>query len=360
MKFFKKLAAAAALYAALALPAFAGVLWAGGEFTSLTFYNNVAVDTTAGEFNSGYARYSLKVFASPTLTDPPAYYFKIPTFTNSTNFWLHAVTLIPGADTNTSSGAQIIGFYGSDGLRRLLIRASSSGVVKISTRSTGGTIVDLVTCPSGWPSPGPLQTVDINVNYSTTGFVNIYLGGSLFCSYSGDITAASGITSLNDVYFANPSFVGTNFYMTWSELIVSTTDTRSMRLFTCYPASNGTNMTWTGSYTNINGTGLNDASAVYTGSATQTAEFNCPTFPTGNFQIPAVASEARVNIGSSGPTNFTFVTRPGSGSTDYFSGSIAAGTAMQNYNQIQLVNPATGTAWTQADVTGFQQGVHTP
>ena len=339
-------------------PAAATVLFAGGEDIDFSCIGACTTNSTAGYFRSGYARttYSATVASS---ADPPTNRFLTPTFTNSSTIWIHAENYSAAA-AGTTTANQAIGVYGSGGVRRLLLRGTgTTGQVKISTRNSAGTITDLVTCTSGgWPTSSSLNKLDWYINYAVAGHTTLYSNGVQICDYSGDITT-DGVTSLSQVDFANPcggACAGNPIY--WSEIIVATTDTRDMNLFTCYPAANGTNMAWSGSYTNVNPTTVNDGSAITTASAAQVAEFTCPSLPSGQWLVPAVAQSARIQIGTTGPQHFRWIVRPAGGS-DYDNGSDESGTtSFGNYYNIWPTNPATSGAWAPADIgTGFNEGI---
>jgi hypothetical protein len=333
------------LLAAQISSAFATILFAGGEDLDVSLIGGTTVSTGATTFRSGYARSSLGV-SNAAITDPPGIRIVTTVFANQATIWVHAENFSNGG--GTTSGFQPIGIYGSDGVRRLLLRGTgTANQVKISTRNTAGTITDLVTCTlSAYPTTS-LTKVDWFINYAVAGRATLYAAGVQICDYSGDITTNS-VTAVNQVDFANfGSTVGTF----WSEIIVATTDTRDMNLATCAPQANGTNQTWTGTASNVNPTTINDASAITTATSNAIAEFTCPSLPAGTFTVPAVVQSARVQIGSTGPQNYRFIARPGSGSTDYDSGAdIVGSTSFANSGPlIWATNPAGG-AWSTGDL----------
>ena len=346
--------AALALATFMPSPSLATILFAGGEDVDFTFIGSVSITTSAGQFRSGYARESVGAANSSTASDPPTNRFLTPVVANQTVLWIHG-TNVAGLSSTTANN-QMIGVYGSDGVRRLLVRQTgTNGQVKISKRDSGGTITDLVTCTVGaWPIGGGTQKLDWFVNYAVAGEVTLYVNGTQFCDYVGDVTTNS-VTAVNQVDFAGQtSSAGIN----WSEVILSTTDTRSMNILTCYPVANGTNMAWTGSFANVNGTTANDATPLTSSASNQVGEFTCPALPAGSFSVPAVTQTARLLKGASGPQTFRFIIRPSSGSTDYDNGSdLSLTTNFANYSTVWSLNPACSCSWTTADVTtGVNQG----
>ena len=129
---------------------------------------------------------------------------------------------------------------------------------------------------------------------------------------------------------------------------------------TLAPTANGTNMAWTGAYTNVNPTTINDASFIYTGSNSQVAEFTTGALPSGTaWTVVALSQTARLLVGATGPSTASFILRPATGSTDY---PLCAGTApitsFANYSCITALNPASSAAWAPADLgTGFNMGL---
>jgi hypothetical protein len=331
-------------------PAHATILFAGGEDIDYAQNGVVTVDTGSAQHRTAFSRYALDPAA--VSGSPPVNHITSPTFTATTSFWVSMQTQTSG--TSTSANNEGVTLYGSDGVRRLYLRGSGLNIIKVSKRNAANTFTDLVTCNASYPT-GPLEKVDWFINYAVAGQVTLYRNGVQFCNFTGDVTT-DGITTLNQIEFGS---FNTVFLTSFSEMIVSTTDTRSMNLFTCAPAANGTNQTWTGNQTNVNANTANDATPLTTPSNNQTAEFTCPALPAGSFSVPAVITAGRALRGTTGPQNFRFVARPSSGSTDFDSGSdIPMTTNFANYRFKWDTNPACSCAWTTNDVTtGVNFGV---
>lgn len=327
---------------AIAAPAQATILFAGGEDIDVAVFGTVTVDTTASHFRSGYARAALSI--SGVAGDPNFNRAQLPVFASQSTVWLHAETFTTNGTVN---GDQLAAAYGSDGVRRLIIRGTGgANQVKISTRNTAGTITDLVTCTAGvYPLTNSLAKVDWFINYAVMGSTILYVNGVNVCSFTGDVTT-NGVTALNQFELGGLS--GT--VMEWSEFIIATTDTRDMNLLTCAPQANGNTMAWTGSFSNVNPTTINDTSSISTSSNAQIAEFTCPSPPAGAFTVPAVSQSVRMTVGASGPQHFRYIARPSSGSTNYDNGSDVAGSGTYaNYYNIWATNPAGG-SWGTGDL----------
>lgn len=329
----------------------ATILFAGGEDIDFTVNGTITYSTSAGGFRAGFARGSLQPANSGA--GPSVNWFKLPTnLANQTILWIHSVGLQGNTLTGTTLNGEYISVFGSDGVQRLMIRGTgTASTVKVSKKDGSGTYTDLCTGTTGaWPFGSAPHKLDWFINYAVAGEVTLFVDGVQFCDFQGDVTT-NGITAVNNVLFGSGG-CGATCSMIYSEIVIATTDTRSMNLMTCYPVANGTNQQWTGSFANVNGFQANDSTPLTSGTSNQIAEFTCPSLPAGSFSVPAVTQSARLLKGASGPSTFRFIMRPSSGSTDYDSGSdIALTTNFTNYAFIWATNPACSCAWTTADVT---------
>jgi len=319
-----------------AVPAHASILFAGGEDIDFVLVGGVAPDTTAGNFRAGYARLALAVGG-------PAQRFYTPALTAGSTFWFHAVAKVQNGTTSTNN--EMMCALSADGLCRLVIRsAATNQTVKISKKDAAGTYTDLCTATSGSFPLTSATKMDWSISYSTSGSTTLYVGGVNVCSFSGDVTTNS-TTQLNQFYMSNPDGFG-GFW--WSEIIVATTDTRDMSLFTCAPQTNGTTQNWTGTASSVNPTTINDTLSISTGSANTVGNFTCPSLPSGNFTVPAVVQSARVQGVPGSLTNFRFNSRPVGGGADFdTTADIPVGGVFLNYpNSIVTTNPATSAPWT--------------
>jgi hypothetical protein len=149
---------------------------------------------------------------------------------------------------------------------------------------------------------------------------------------------------------------GSTYY--FSEIIVATDDTRPRSLQLLTSSTAGTNQAWTGTAANVNTQVINDANFVYSTTAGQLQEYKPAAVVSGSWAVEAVVMSARALKGATGPSKFDFVTRIGS--TEYLSADRTLTSSFANYNNyIQTVNPATGVAFTTADLasTNFQYGL---
>lgn len=324
-----------------------------GEDVDVQLIGTATSNTSSSFYRSGYARLALQATSGGSIVDPPSNRISLPRFTNQSTVWLHAETNTSGG-TTTSAGDNIITLYGSDNIQHLMVSGTSSpGQVKIRKETTAGVYTDLVTCTSGVFPAAALHKLDWFTHYAVSGETTLYIDGVQACDFIGDVTTNS-LTAVNQFELA---YAGISVTEYWSEIIVADSDTRNMNLVTLSPAANGTTMAWSGTVSNVNGTSYNDTAALTTGTSNLIAEFTTGILPSGSFTIPAVVQSARVEIGTSGPQNFSYIVRPGNGSTDYSTNTTAPTTAFANYQAILLTNPATSAGWTNDAISGIQYGI---
>jgi hypothetical protein len=235
----------------------------------------------------------------------------------------------------------------------------TAGQLVISSRSAAGTFTNLVTCSAAINVS--LTQLDLYINYGTSGEVTLYSNSAQVCDFTGNVTNGDGATTLNDLEFANP-FASGGFYSAWSEMIVATTDTRAMSLYTLAPNGNGNATQWTGSNpctSILNALPANDTNYIYTSSNDQIEECTVTnSVPPGNYNVQALVMSGRLLVGASGPQHFDFVTR--TGGTDYTSSDFAPTNSFSNFgNYIQSVNPSTSNPWALGDLiaTDFNIGL---
>jgi hypothetical protein len=134
-------------------------------------------------------------------------------------------------------------------------------------------------------------------------------------------------------------------------VIIQDTSTLGMAVLTLPPLATGNTQAWTGSVSNINEISINDSNYIYDANANDISEWTVSTssMPAGTWNISAVVTEARVNVGSSGPQHFEWVVRTSDGS-DHVAGSVAPTTSFSNYQYVWPTNPHTSAAWNAGEL----------
>lgn len=326
------------------------VLFAGGEDIDFTFAGNTSVSTTASGYNSGYAREFITMNSPGAGT--PTNNALSPTFTAGSTLWIYARL---AESSGSYLNAQLIEVFSPDGVARILVRGASGGLYKISTENASGTITDLVTMSSVCFG-STLTGFDLYINYGTSGEVTLYCNGVSVADYVGNVTTNSA-TQLNRVALGSTGLVGYGG-SNWSEIIVATTDTRSMRLVTLAPAANGNADTFdTGGVSSVNETTLNQATVNASGTSGEIQEYTVGSLPTGTFSVVDLWTNAQAQVDTTGPQHLQAMVR--TGSTDYTSSNLSPPQSSWGWIGTDWpTNPYTGVAWTTSDLSaaGFNIG----
>jgi hypothetical protein len=349
-----------------ASPAEATILFAGGEDVDFNCTAGACtVTTTAGNYRSSWAREAYTVGTS--VTDPPTNRIQTPAFAGQTDFWIHW-QWCPNTNSSCTSGvtgsanAQSVRLIDGSGNPTLIMRATTTvaGVLKFSSRTSGGAFTDLVTCNTNGISVG-LQQMDLHVVYGASGSINLYNNSASICTFSGDTRNGDGATTITQVEFSGG--INTGGPGGFSEVIIADGDTRAKNLYRLTPnAAGNTAGSWVGANpctAIVNASTINDGTFV--SDTVNNDLLECATtnsIPAGSWNVDAMVMSARVLVGSTGPQHFDFVTR--TGGSDFVSSDFTPGTSFANFpNYIQGTNPNTSTLWTTGDLTaaGFNIGL---
>ena len=335
------------------------VYYAGGEDIDCTPFGGITWQNTAPYIYTPYSRYGTEIAATSS-SWPMANGCNISSFGNQSSFWFHAQCYV-GGNSTVASGI-FLAMADSSGVGRILVRGTgSNGQLKISTRNAANTYVDLVTSALNiLPVASAIVSVDLFVNYSTSGQVTLYIGGvNVLDTGPGVNVTTDSATTLSVGYMGGLSPAA----YVWSEIIVADSDTRTARLWTMNSSTAGNAQTWVGTGSNVNQLRVVDTSFITAATPGLINEYKTPSIPlpAGTWTVAAVVMTSRGFGGTvGGPTKLEYVTRVGS--TDYVGGTWTPpsglfGNAPSPY--VSSLNPATGVAWTTADLTAatFNYGI---
>jgi hypothetical protein len=320
------------------------VLWAGGE--DLSFQNGTlpTVNTSGGNFRSGYTRCALQ-----TVTSGPA---KGNQFSGGaiTSAWFscRAAILIGGANIGIFGA----GLYSSSGKGLYVACASTTSYFGIYTSLDGITLTALATSTTAHPGGTPKIDMQIT-SYGATATVNVYVNGALIVTFTGDVRV-SGMTNFDCVSLpiCNPSNPAQAAFI--SEVIVADEDTRTFSLVSMAGTGAGDTDDWTGAYTDCNPITINDANAVYTATAAKDEQFNITDLPSGTFSVKACLVAARAEKTSGSPIGTLKLGWKTGGTVNVDAGRSLT-TAWATYERLALLNPVTATNWLQSEMNALQE-----
>jgi hypothetical protein len=329
------------------------IYFAGTEDVDFTLVGANVVNT-GGNYRTAWVRAG--ILGSVSTTDPPANRAVTPVFTSISAFWVHC-QYVQTSTTGVVANGVILRVLDSGGVARLVLReTATSGTWGMWTRNAAGTFTQLGSnFVTGLVLGGVSAPLDLDINYSASGHVNVWFAGVQVFTYSGNITTDSA-TTLAQVDLCGAGTTNT----VYSEVIVADSDTRSMGLWLLNSSTSGTNTQWTGTASNVNKATINDATFITSATAAQINEYKTGgiALPAGTYAVVAVVTAMRVLVSTTGPQHvdmgFNF------NGTRYWSSDYAPSAGFGNFpNLVWATNPNTSAAWTTADLTAatFNYGV---
>jgi hypothetical protein len=320
------------------------ILFAGGELEDFTLSGIVTASTTSTSLRSTYAR--MAVLVAPAAFNST---YAKASFTASSAFSVTARVNI----LTSNSASNIILWLATGGSARLRLKLSSTAptTLVLESYTSGGSATTLATSVLT-VSVSTVYRLDLIVDYQVSGRVRLYVDGTLFIDYSGDVTASSA-TTLDGLYLAQAHSATQS--TAWSEVIVSTQDSRTLSLKTLTPDAAGTTSSWTGAYTDIDETTASDVDVLTSATANQVTSVNTTGMPSGwsNLTVTAVKCVASAARGSTGPSKLALGVR--TNSTDSFPTATTLDTGFSTpVTTYYELNPVTGVAWTTAELDALQ------
>lgn len=319
------------------------ILFCGGEMDDFVLAGTVAANTTSTRYRTAYARMAVDVTGSTTAANTAK-----AAFTASATFWLTARLYSPS--TLTANG--YILYLASAGNQRIRLRVSSTAPSTIYLEKYDGASATTLATSSATITGATQYRLDLGVVYGAGGSILVYLDGVLIITYSGDATAG-GSTTLDGLYLSSPHSANLG---AWSEVIVSTQDSRTLSLATLAPNAAGTASTWTsGAYTDIDEVTASETDVIVSATANQVFNANTTGMPSGwsNLTVTAIKVVASAARGATGPSKLAVGCR--TNSADSFPASVTIDTGYSTpYTTYYEINPVTGVAWTTTEVDAFQ------
>jgi hypothetical protein len=331
------------------------ILWAGGEDIDFVTFGGMKVSTTSGQFRSGWARCAINMTNGGT--DPGnarSYPFTAGAVTSA---WLSCHSFLTGGQVMATEGLFLVGFGSSASGSYLGLFTGPTTSPQLSLGYYNGTSVTILATEAG-TSYGTLSAtgggkVDFQVsNLGATSTMNVYVNNSLIISFSGS-AVITGLTNFDSIVMGVYTG-GTATTWSWSELLVADSDTRALLgVNTLALTGAGTTTGWTNStFTNINGVTLSDTNATFVNTTSADQEYTVGTVQPTVCSVIGVIISVRAAV-SSGSTPTHVKLGYGSSGTGFF-GTGAQKTptlGFAQYQQIDLINPITSSAWSQANLT---------
>lgn len=304
--------------------------------------------TTGGSFDSNFSRSGLVMDGSGSSAGP---WGPVTLMGNIAECWVHfrmyfaAISL-----TNANTPFQIQNSAGQ-GVLRLQNVSTANYQMQYWNGSAWTNVGSSVAVTNGTFEFDVHSKID-----NSTGIFEIFINGVSTWSFSGDTDLFSG--SANDRVLFDRFTTGSAPDAIISEIIIATTDTRSLRVATLVPNGAGASTAWTGTFADVDETDINDADFVSATTAPIDELFTLTDLSTvaQGYDPVAVTIGTRGRVGVTGPSNLQTLLR--TGSTDYNSSNKGPTTSFASVSQtIYDQNPNTTADWTISDIQGLEVGV---
>jgi len=344
------------------------IIWAGGEDLDFECIGGAPVETAY--YRSSYARCALGVPVQRTATTGMVTYWNTGNIFALANFWLSARC----ADTsycspsNEDGNSFLVRWYDAAGLPRLQVSGipwgdgnrgnSSLNGFRLQTLNAAGTVTTIATTTNGFVD-NYIAKLDFHINYLSS--FTMYVDGLAHLTFTGTLatdanTGLGGFSLGQSAQYGSDLNIGSGAGGTayWSELIIATTDTRSMSLQTLPPTGAGATSAWVGDANGdtVNLVSFNDGAGITSASAGEIELFT----QGGTYTAPYIAGivvSARAMTGSSAPQNMSLLLNQGG--TTYASPALALGGYFAAYQYVWQSDPSTGAPF--AVISSMQTGI---
>lgn len=310
-------------------------LFFGGELDSFTAFGDVLENTTAGTFDSTYARCSIHLNAQTAYADSIK-------FSSASDFWFHGSAMI-----GTLTAGQILGLVNSAGVEVFRITVSGSAAACVMQMEY---LLNGVWSAVGATSTQDLSTrkiIDLRVAVNANGSAVLYIGGVAVVTSSA--TNLAGLADIAQIRLRSPGV------MYWSEIVGATLSTVGKRVITRYPSGDGSDTAWAGTFADVDDTAYSTTDYVEASSGNLVETFACSGGSATNTTVDAVAVSARAICGASGPNRLHLCVRHNG--INYLS-ELATLTDIDTPRQvIWPLNPETLTAWQSVQIANLQPGL---
>lgn len=321
-----------------------GIIIAGTEPSAIGSPMSV-VSTLAGTFDPAFSRCSIRIVGG----QPGAVSINLPaTFgaNSASGFWLHFRL--------RTSAALDVSFSNNNWLKVM----DDQGRTCISLRSWDWQKIDArlwkwdgstYTATAEWSTfpANSTQVWDIHV-YTLGGasYAVFYINGAVYWTLTRASDANVGFKTLLIGSPFTADNANTQWYM--SELILSTTDTRGLRVRTLPPLADGAHTDFSGTYVNI-ADAAPTVDAVYSNTVGHKYTYQVDTV--ANLPIAAVVVNALA--GSDGVKDLRALARIGG--VDYASSDLGLSSGIVPVNAVFELDPSTGLPWTGVNAEfGFE------
>lgn len=303
--------------------------------------------TTSGFYDAAYVESAICVYGRWDTTGIIRFDFDAAL----SDFWLHWDFRMFGS-TPSADNPYVILFDAAD-QPVVKLHTPSNGLNMAFSRWTGSAWVEVVRAPNLYDS-STNRSFDIYCKTGVSGEVSFHINNSQELQYSGALPVAN-ITHAR--LYSRTNVSDMTISSCFSQLMVSTTDTRTAKFRSRRANGNGAHTDGIGAYGDIDDLPVDQTTLKLLNAAGQIATFTSANqTAVGGMAVEAVVVNALMRASGGVVNNAKAVLRIGG--TDYKSANISPppNAGFLSRGAVFVTNPATGTPFTQTSVNGVEFG----
>lgn len=310
-------------------------VFVAGETEAFALNGTVTEDTTAGTFDSSYARCSIKIATALSYADSPP-------FPGQTSFYFHGSVML----ASMSSG-QILGLLNTLGTEvfRISVSGSVAACVMQMQYLSSGVWTNIGSASAG-QDLSTRKILDLKVDVNASGSAALYIGGSAIVTATG-----VNLAGLSEIAWIRLRSAGVTH---WSEIAGSGASTIGRRVITCAPSGAGSDGEWTGDYSAVDETVYSASDYIETIEPNKTETFVHSGPSTSGMTIDAVSVCFNVLATAGYPSRVYPVLR--SAGTNYLGTLGGAHSTAATSHKVWTQNPATNANWASTEIAALQFG----
>ena len=301
---------------------------------------NVTVSTTAGTYDTGRQRGSMKISNVADFIDTAPFIDQVSPTT------LYFTATIYQETAQNHFQLPLLEFINSSGQTIVRMICATNAGTKYSIQYWSGSASGFVDIGSGTAIDFPFST-------------KTKLSGKIIC---GGASASTIIINVGTSQVLNLSVTNSNLNNVarvrhrnagasntyWTELAGANFDLKDLLIRCDPPTGNSTtNTAWTGAFGDVDEAGIDDTDFIASGTTTQREGFTHASYTLpGSMAIDSVWVTGRGRVGIGGPTDAKFSLRIGS--TNYDSSALGLSGSLTGVGRYWATDPSTSAAWAGA------------
>lgn len=312
------------------------VLFAGQERGDFNITGTApSWSTNLTTFDEAYTRGSMLLQDTGTLKAP----------LNEASREFYASQRSYATSTLLASNIDLWGGYNASGVPVFRVVPTATGFLQVHVYNSSGDVIASSADTSVTRTRWVILRHTVYCNLSASGEVTVSFAGQEI-SVTGDFSACSDVVEIA---------IGKYQTCHISEVIVDTTNIFNARLETLDFTADGVSQDWTGSVNDIKTATSSDATVISSSTANDDASYVASDSTAGSLDVRAVVISARALRGAGGPQNLAGLARVSS--TNYVQAANQPETSLGVCQAVFATNPATGSAWTRAEINAAEFGV---